>query len=173
MTPYIALIQAFAFTGQPNGWAQCNGQLLPINQNQALFALLGTTYGGNGINTFGLPNLRGRNPRHFGAGALGQPPVSLGESSGVETVTLHATQLPAHTHNVSVGVNPAAGNVSNPTNNRLANSAGTYKEGATATKFLGGVTQSNVGQNTPINIRNPYTVVNMCIALVGIFPSRN
>ncbi len=172
MTPYIALIQAFGFDFPPQGWAQCNGQLLPINQNAALFSLLGTTYGGNGTTNFALPDLRGRNTRHFGNG-LGLPSLQLGERSGSESRTLLSTNMPAHTHNVAVGVNPAAGNLATPANNRLANNAFTYNDAVTPNAFLGGVTQSTVGQGTPMNIRNPYLTVNICIALQGIYPSRN
>lgn len=172
MTPYIALIQAFGFDFAPQGWAQCNGQLLPINQNAALFSLLGTTYGGNGVNTFALPDLRGRNTRHFGSGS-GLPSVQLGERSGIENLTLITANLPAHIHNVAVGVNTSAGTLATPAGNKLANCASTYNDAVTPSTFLGGVTQSTVGQGAPLNIRNPYLVVNICIALVGIFPSRN
>lgn len=172
MDPYIALIRAFAFNFAPQGWAQCNGQLLAIAQNQALFALLGTTYGGNGTVNFALPDLRGRYGRHFGSGQ-GLSSVGIGERSGTTSVTLTALNIPSHNHSVSVGVTTADGNNSNPSGNRLAVSPLAYNDNASPNAFLGGVNQSNVGQNAPINTTNPYLTVNLCIALVGIFPSRN
>src|SRR5471030_2208076 len=96
-TPYLSQINLFSFSFAPKGWAQCNGQLLPINQNQALFSLLGTTYGGNGQTTFGLPNLQGRVPVHFGT-SIGGNSVVLGELSGEENHTLNVSQMPAHNH---------------------------------------------------------------------------
>ena len=103
--PFIGEIEIFGFWFAPQGWAMCNGQFLPINQNQALFALLGTTYGGNGQTTFALPDLRGRVPLHFGQGP-GLSPYVLGEMAGTETVTLKASQMPIHNHTITYQVNP-------------------------------------------------------------------
>lgn len=165
-TPFIAQIHMFSFAFAPRGWAQCNGQLLPINQNQALFSLLGTTYGGNGTTNFALPNLQGRTPLHFGTGP-GLSPRALGESSGQENVTLTAGQLPAHTHSVSA--NTAAPTLGTPAGNFWAQ--GNYSANGGSAMAAGDV--SNSGGNQPHPNLSPYLVVNFCIALVGIFPSRN
>ena len=116
-TPFLAQISTFGFNFAPRGWALCNGQFLPIAQNQALFSLLGTTYGGNGVTTFALPNLQGRAPMHAGNG-FGLSPRNLGQSSGAETHTLTASEMPAHSHGgvVAAGMqaSTANGNSSSP-----------------------------------------------------------
>lgn len=162
--PFLAEIRLFSFQQAPQGWAQCNGQFLPINQNQALFSLLGTTYGGNGQTTFALPDLRGRCATHVGAGH------SQGESAGQEAQTLTISQLPLHTHLMTAstldGDQPIA------TNNLLA----AFNNGYIAPANLATIspsTVSNVGGSQPHNNMSPYLVVNFCIALQGIFPSRN
>lgn len=179
MEGYIAQIILFAGTFAPRGWAFCQGQILSISQNTALFSLLGTTYGGNGQTTFALPDLRGRAPIGTGQGP-GLSSISLGQMAGTENVTLLITQLPAHTHTVTV--NPRAvteaGDTSNPTNAYLANSGALDKEfraagtfvnmGATAT-----ATSGAAGGSQPFGIRNPYLGMNYIICLEGIFPSRN
>lgn len=170
MEPYMSQIQAFGFDFAPQGWATCSGQAMAIAQNQALFSLLGTTYGGNGITTFNLPDLRGRTIRHYGTGP-GLPNIPLGQVGGTETVTLNTSNIPAHTHNVAVGVITTDGNGSDP-KTRLAACANTYTEAAGG-GVLGGVTEATVGQNQPMQIREPFLVVNICIATQGIFPSRN
>jgi microcystin-dependent protein len=164
-------IKIVSFNFAPKGWAMCNGQLLPINQNQALFSLLGTTYGGNGVTNFALPDMRGRTPAHIGGG------LTQGEILGQESVTLNITQVPAHIH-VLAG-SSSGGNKQNPnfggTGYLLASDPGncyapSLTGGAVA---LGAASVSNVGGNQPHENRGPSLVLNFCIALQGIFPSRN
>lgn len=164
--PFIGQIRTFAFGFAPRGWAQCNGQLLPINQNQALFSLLGTTYGGNGTTNFALPNLQGRTPLHFGTGP-GLSPRTLGEVAGSEAVTLTSAHLPAHTHTVSA--NTATPTSGTPANNLWAQ--GNYSASGGSAMAAGDI--SNTGGNQPHPNLSPYLVLNFCIALQGIFPSRN
>jgi microcystin-dependent protein len=162
--PFLSEIKIMSFNFAPRGWAFCNGQTLPINQNQALFSLLGTVYGGNGQTTFMLPNLQGRVPLHMGAG------YTLGEVMGQEAHTVTQQELPAHAHFANV-VN-ANSNVIAPANNYLGASSNLYQP-APANTNLAPSTISNVGGSQPHENRQPYTVLNFCIALVGIFPSRN
>lgn len=168
-TPFIGQIQMFSFNFPPRGWAQCNGQTLPIAQNQALFSLLGTTYGGNGTTNFLLPNLQGRTPLHFGTGP-GLSPRNLGEASGTENVTLLATQLPTHTHTVSA--NTAAPTLGSPAGNLWAQGNYSANGGSPMAGGLGGAIGFS-GNDQPHPNLSPYLVVNFCIALQGIFPSRN
>jgi microcystin-dependent protein len=175
MDPFLGQIQAFGFNFPPQGWTFCEGQLISIAQNTALFALLGTTYGGNGQTTFALPDLRGRSMVHPGTGS-GLPNVQQGEQGGNVTATLTAGNLPAHTHaaTVTIGVNTAAGEDAIPTN-KLASSPLSFSEDVTPNAFLGGAaaTIAPTGNNTPFAIRNPYLGIYHSIALQGIFPSRN
>jgi microcystin-dependent protein len=165
--PFLSEIKVVSFNFPPKGWALCNGQFLPINQNQALFALLGTTYGGNGQTTFALPNLRGRVPIHIGNGH------ALGEAAGSTSVTVNIQQLATHMHGlqaspVSTGVS------SDPSNNFLAPVNGTYiAMPAAPLTTLNPQTVGNVGGSQPHNNMMPYLVLNFIIALQGIFPSRN
>jgi len=167
--PFLSEIKIVSFNFPPKGWALCNGQLLPINQNQALFALLGTTYGGNGQTNFALPNLRGRLPIHMGNGH------TLGEAAGSTAVTVNLQQLPTHTH-VAVGVSDIA-DLQTPVGNFIAAVDTAVFESiyADPSAFLsmaaGGV--SSVGGSQPHNNMMPYLVLNFIIALQGIFPSRN
>jgi microcystin-dependent protein len=185
--PFLSEIKLFAFTFPPKGWAFCNGQLLPINQNQALFALLGTTYGGDGRVTFGLPNLQGRVPISMGQ-APGLQNYTLGQTGGAETVTLAVTQIPSHTHTVD----PTQMKATMPCKNALANQRGpaagvpaTEASGVTATystaqanasEAASAVTPTiaaaNAGGGQPHLNEQPYTVISYCIALQGIFPSQ-
>ena len=176
MEPFIAEIKMFGGNFAPVGWAFCNGQLLSISQNTALFSLLGTTYGGNGVTTFGLPNLQGRAPLHFGNGA-GLTPRQLGESGGTETVTLSQTQMPTHSH--SLGASSKNGDASTPSGNVNAvyvdpgtlspvNIYGTAIDTAMNSSAVG-----NAGGSLPHNNMQPYLCVNFIIALQGIFPSRS
>ena len=174
---YLGQIQAFGFSFAPRGWALCQGQLMNIQQNQALFALLGTTYGGNGTTTFGLPDLRGRVSNSQGQGP-GLANYTLGELSGSENVTLNQTQMPLHNHlittNNSQGTSPTpSGNVDagvsfargqTPPNIYAASSDGTTLKAGTLTTAGGSQPHSNL---------QPYLTVNFCIALQGLFPSRN
>ncbi|MDH3388024.1 MAG: tail fiber protein [Gammaproteobacteria bacterium] len=174
--PFIAEIVMFGGNFAPRGWALCDGQLLPINQNQALYSLLGTTYGGDGRTTFGLPDLRGRSPVHAGNGP-GLNSVRLGQRAGSADAI-----LPVHTHvaqSIANAVAPA-GNSNDAVNNYWADDAGvasgTYSTGpATSTMNPGAVTTTIGNAGTSPNNQNyhPYTAVNFIIALVGVFPSRN
>lgn len=164
--PFIGQIRTFAFGFAPRGWAQCNGQLLQISQNQALFSLLGTTYGGNGTTNFALPNLMGRTPLHFGTGP-GLSPRTLGEVAGTEGVTLSSAQMPAHNHTVSA--NTAAPTSGTPAGNFWAQ--GNYSATGGSAMAAGDI--ANAGGSQPHPNLSPYLVLNFCIALQGIFPSRN
>ncbi len=171
MTPFVGQLQAFGFNFAPRGWAKCEGQILAIVQYQALFSLLGTTFGGDGRTTFGLPDLRGRSIVGDGNGP-GLGVVKWGQKGGAETHTLTTAQLPAHNHDVKVGVNTAIGDEATPTA-VLAGTANGFAEEATAGAVLGGVSQINVGTGQSFNMRNPYLGINVCIALDGVYPSRN
>jgi microcystin-dependent protein len=162
--PFLGQILPVAFNYPPHGWALCDGQVLPINQNQALFSLLGTTYGGNGQTTFALPNLRGRISIHDGQGP-GLPPHSLGEQAGAETVTLTANELPSHTHGVQ---GATAASSTSPAGTVFA-TGGAY--GApTATPMHASTIQAAGGGQAHDNMP-PFLVIAWCICLVGIFPS--
>lgn len=171
MDPFIGQINIFGFDFPPRGWAACDGQLLSIAQNAALFSLLGTTYGGDGRVTFGLPNLQGRAPLHWGQGA-GLSPYSLGEAGGVANVTLQAANVPAHSHGV-VAASGAAG-ATTPTNNAWAAGTGRtpppqFQSGAPNAQML---PTGPAGGGQPHNNLQPYLTLNFCIALVGVFPAR-
>jgi microcystin-dependent protein len=176
MTPYMGQILGFGFSFAPKGWAYCAAQLMSIAQNQALFSILGTTYGGNGIQTFGLPDLRGRVPISWGQGP-GLSNYTLGEQAGTQNVTLLANQLPLHSHAFSV--NTALATSGSPSGNYLAQ--GGVDQGANASIYATGSANATMaatvlttnGGNQPISIIQPYGVINYCIALTGIFPSRN
>lgn len=162
--PFLSEIRIFSFNFPPKGWAFCNGQLLPINQNQALFSLLGTTYGGNGQTNFALPNLRGRLPMHEGSGH------TLGEAAGSSAVTLNIQQLPQHTHILNAG--SADGSLASPVNNFWgAHSERPYSADASNLVAMQPGT-SNVGGSQPHENKMPGLVLNFCIALQGIFPSQ-
>ena len=163
--PFLSEIKIVSFNFAPKGWALCNGQLLPINQNQALFALLGTTYGGNGQTNFALPNLRGRVPLHEGNGH------NLGEAAGSTAVTVNIQQLPTHLHFVSAS--GTEGNDNQPANNVLGLVAGRCYTDPAALTTLNAGTITNVGGSQPHNNMMPYLVLNFIIALQGIFPSQN
>lgn len=160
--PFLSEIRIASFNFAPNGWAQCNGQLLPINQNQALFALLGTTYGGNGQTNFALPNLQGRVPIHFGQG------FTLGQAGGELAHTLTTSELPAHTHQPNANSNLA--NQGSPSNNYWSGT-GSYTSTANVAMNSGGTLPT--GGSQPHENRSPFLVLNFIIALQGIFPSQN
>ncbi len=162
--PFLAEIKMVGFTFPPQGWAFCNGQLLPINQNQALFALLGTTYGGNGETNFALPDLRGRSPIHFGNG------VSLGERAGAETHTLSVAEMPGHVHGVSASQEAADSPV--PQDNLLAAANGLYGPADALTPLRTGTVAAAGGGQAHPNMQ-PYLALHFCIALQGTFPSPN
>lgn len=174
MDPFIGEIKMFAGNFAPRGWAFCNGQILSISQNTALFSLLGTMYGGDGRTTFGLPDLRGRSPMHHGAGP-GLSPHSLGETSGVENVTLLASEMPAHTHQPQADA--SGGGQSSPANATWG-AGGRGRPPAYAANQAPGAALSSqalatTGGSQPHNNRSPYLGVSFIIALQGIFPSRN
>jgi microcystin-dependent protein len=153
-----------SFVFAPKGWALCNGQLLPINQNQALFSLLGTTYGGDGESTFALPDLRGRTPIHMGSGH------TLGERAGENAHTVSISELPTHTH--AANASSSVGNNVVPTNNVLASSLNqSYRAPDQALTTLHPATIANVGGSQPHDNMQPYLTLSFCIALQGIFPS--
>lgn len=167
MEPFLSEIRIMGFAYAPRGWAQCNGQNLPINQNQALFALLGTTYGGNGQTTFALPDFRGRVPMH-----VGLQTHTLGERAGEQTHTLTISELPMHVHATMASNN--AGSTDDPANNLLGNSAPNTLFGPTQSlTAMNPSTVSNVGGSQAHNNMQPYLVLNFCIALQGLFPSQN
>jgi microcystin-dependent protein len=172
--PFIGEIRMVGFTYAPQGWALCDGQLLSIAQNSALFALLGTTYGGNGQTTFALPDLRGRVPLHPGQGP-GLSPYVLGQSSGAETVTLTATQIPAHNH--TVAANSGSGSAENPVGNFPAaitdpNTGAPFNAfAASANGTMNPTAVGIAGGSQPHTNLQPYLCVNFIIALEGIFPS--
>lgn len=162
--PFLSEIKIVSFNFPPKGWALCNGQFLPINQNQALFALLGTTYGGNGQTTFALPNLRGRVPIHFGSGH------TLGEAAGSTAVTVNIQQLPTHVHMLmasnTIGDSNLVGN-----HVFAAEPGAAFVPSGPDVSVPGAV--SSVGGSQPHNNMMPYLVLNFIIALQGIFPSQN
>ncbi len=169
--PFIGQIQAFGFNFAPQNWAICDGSLLPISEYETLFALIGTTFGGDGQTTFALPDLRGRSIVHPGNGP-GLSPISLGQTGGVETVTLSTNNLPAHNHPVSVAVNTATGEESDSTL-YLASHESAFSEAPAAGSVLKGVTSGPAGGGQPFPNRNPFLGMNYCIALYGIFPTQN
>lgn len=167
--PFLSEIRVFSFNFPPKGWAFCNGQLLPINQNQALFSLLGTTYGGDGRVNFALPNLRGRTPIHTGSGH------TLGESAGSTSVTLSIANLPTHTH-IAQDVSDIADQPS-PVGNFLASVDTAVFEAVyadpTGLAAMGPQAVANTGGSQPHTNMMPYLTLSFCIALQGIFPSPN
>lgn len=166
--PFLAEVRICSFTFAPRGWAQCNGQLLPINQNQALFALLGTTYGGNGQVNFALPDLRGRAPLHFGAG------VALGERAGEENHTLTLAETPMHQHRLRASTEftntGVPGNALTAAKKR--GGINIYGAAGTANVQMHPGTVSPAGQSQPHPNMPPFLSLNFVIALQGIFPSR-
>jgi microcystin-dependent protein len=172
---YLGQIMMSGFNFAPRGFAACNGQLLPITQNQALFALLGTAYGGNGTTTFALPNLQGSTPVGAGASAdaAWQPsPYPIGTRAGAETIALTLTQIPAHTH--AANTSTTAGTTKNPTNTLFGGSGAESIYGSAGPQVpLSSQTLGLTGGSQPHNNMQPFQVLNFSIALSGIFPSRN
>jgi microcystin-dependent protein len=170
--PFVAEIRIFPFNFAPRGWAWCDGQLLPLSQNTALFSLLGTTYGGNGKSNFALPDLQGRAPMHPGQGP-GLSLHDLGETGGSETVSLLESEIPSHSH--AFNVSRADGLVGNPTSQLLAAGIGI---GMYAASNAGALTQMSpntltpAGGDQPHNNMQPYLTFYFCIALQGVFPPR-
>lgn len=170
---FIGEIRIFGFTFAPRNWAMCNGQVLPISQNTALFSILGTTYGGNGTTNFALPNLQGRAPLQQGQGP-GLSPRYLGEMGGTTSVTLISSEMPMHTH---YAANTGTGNQSSPVNHSwaaarsLRQTVNLYSSTANTSISPGSPSLAGGGQSH--NNLSPYLVLNFCIALYGVFPSRN
>lgn len=170
---YVGQISLLAFKFAPKGWAQCNGQLMQIEQNQALFALIGAAFGGNAVSTFALPDLRGRVPVGYGvSGPVGT--VALGEIGGSETVTVQTPQLPGHTHTLAASTQVATRRV--PAGRLLAADTSTnaeYYAPPGQTTVLSPDSIGLFGGGQAHENRQPYLTINYCIALVGIYPSRN
>ena len=164
--PFLSEIRVFSFTFPPRGWAACNGQLLPINQNQALFSLLGTTYGGDGRVTFALPDLRGRVPIHVGSAH------PLGERAGEQAHTLSIAELPTHAHTAQASATAGTQNV--PANNMMLSqrAAEIYRAPSSLAPMATGTLANTGGSQAHPNMQ-PFLALNFCIALQGIFPSRN
>lgn len=175
MEPFVGEICTFGFNFPPRGWAFCDGSLLSIAQNTALFSLLGTQYGGNGTTNFALPDLRGRVPVRFGQGP-GLSDISIGEVFGSESVTLLSTEMPQHTHTASQGVG-GTGTVASPVGALPASAASGTPYATSGTARMGGgpTAAGNLGiagSSLPHENRMPSLVVNFCIALEGVFPAR-
>lgn len=170
--PFLAEVRIFAGNFAPRGWALCDGQILPIAQNTALFSLLGTTYGGDGRVTFGLPDLRGRVAIHQGSGP-GLPQVRLGERAGAPNVTLTENQLPAHGHPLNGA--DVTGNQTSMAGNAIAqpSDGSSAFSDTTAAATLSSASVGNTGGGQPVSIMQPFLGMNYIIALQGVFPSRN
>ena len=168
-TPFLGELKIVSFNFAPKGWALANGQFLPINQNQALFSLFGTMYGGNGQTTFALPDMRGRVPIHVGGGHI------QGETAGTESVTITQSQMPAHNH-FAMGTNNNATQAS-PNPNASSNAyarAGNQMYGTVGNQVAMSPSMvGNVGGSQPHENRQPFLVLNYIVALQGVFPSRN
>ncbi len=169
MDPFIGEIKMFAGNFAPRGWTLCDGQLMPINEYSALFSLLGTTYGGDGESTFGLPDMRGRIPVHPGSGP-GLRPRSWGARGGAETVALTTPETPAHSH--TLAADPNAATSADPAGRVPANAPGalSYAQGTPDVKMA---STANTGGSAAHENRMPYQCVNYIIALTGIYPSRS
>ncbi|MGN6315470.1 phage tail protein [Trinickia sp.] len=199
--PYLGEIRMVGFNFAPNGWAMCQGQLLAISQNSALFSLLGTYYGGNGVSNFQLPNMQGRSPVGMGQG-LGLSNINIGEMAGTENATLTMSNMPQHTHAATVaGGGAGTATIAIPASTSTTTQSGVPSNAAvlgpvsvsnrqgelyttgtadvtlkpfdvSVTAGTPTVTNSMVGQNLPFSLRNPYIGINFVIALQGVFPSR-
>lgn len=181
MDPYIGEIRAFGFNFAPANWAFCNGEIMAISQNTALFSILGTTYGGNGQSTFALPNLQGRSPMHWGSSNTGLNTV-VGEPLGEPSVTLTTNEMPQHIHTVTAvdvakgagGLERTAGPVTDGSS-YLSQASGAYLYSSSipgSTAFADGAIATAGGSQSHENMQ-PYLALNFCISLYGIFPSRN
>jgi microcystin-dependent protein len=170
--PFVAEIRIFPFNFAPKGWAWCDGQLLPISQNTALFSLLGTTYGGNGKSNFALPDLQGRAPMNPGQGP-GLSLHDLGETGGSETVTLLESEIPSHNHTMMAGSDPANAQIPGPTL-ILSRSAGgnAYSVTTSGLQSMAPEALAPAGGDQPHNNMQPYLTCYFCIALQGVFPPR-
>jgi microcystin-dependent protein len=168
--PFLSEIKMFTYNFAPRGYAYCDGQLLSIAQNTALFSLLGTTYGGNGTTTFALPDLRSRTPLHFGTGP-GLPTYNWGQVGGEENHTITAAELPQHTHTVNASGNNS--DLSLPTSNYFGGGGQAVFNSPSNASLDASASPASGGSGLAHSNLQPYTVVAFCIALQGIFPSRN
>jgi len=164
-SPFIGEIRMVGFTFAPAGWAFCDGSLVPISENDALFNLIGTTYGGDGQNTFALPDLRGRAPMHVGSGFV------LGQVGGTETVTLTVSQIPAHSH--AAQAQNTVGNQAGPANSVWANSTLNQFTAPPASNAMNPLNVQSAGGSQPHENMMPFLTINFIISLFGIFPSQN
>ena len=164
---FLGEIRMFAGNFPPRGWAFCDGQILPINQNQSLYSILGTTYGGDGRTSFALPDFRGRAPMHVANG------FNQGQKGGAEINYLTVQQMPSHNHNALIAVTSQSGNLLASTAGIIASHIGAFATTATPNETLTGGTVLNTGNNQAINNMQPYQVVSYIICTYGIFPSRN
>jgi len=169
--PFVAEIRIFGFNFAPKGWAFCNGQLLPISQNTALFSLLGTTYGGDGKSTFALPDMQGNAPMQPGQGQ-GLSLRDLGETSGVETVTLLVSEMPSHPHTLNCSIDDADLRIPSPARSMAKSSGGNMYAPANGNQMMAFQALPPAGGSLPHNNLQPYLTLNFCIALQGIFPQR-
>jgi microcystin-dependent protein len=172
MDPFLAEIRIFPFNFAPKGWAFCDGQILPLSQNTALFSLLGTTYGGDGKSNFALPNMQGNAPMHPGQGP-GLSLHDLGETSGSDTVTLLESEIPSHSHSLMAQNNQGTSQTPGPTV-ALARSRGVaiYSQTTTGLSVMSDSTVAPAGGDQPHNNLMPYLTLNFCIALQGVYPPR-
>ncbi len=174
--PFIGEICCFGFNFAPRDWAQCNGQAIPISQYEALYTILGTIYGGDGVTTFALPNLQGRIPMHWGTGSGGLNTV-IGEPLGTTTVTLTSSQMPQHNHMIAAGtVQNASQRSAGPSQTSyLSQSKGTllYQTNPTINESFSPRAISPYGNSQPHENMQPYLTLNFCISLFGVYPTRN
>ena len=171
MDPFVAEIRIFPFNFAPKGWAFCDGQILPLSQNTALFSLLGTTYGGDGKSNFALPNMQGNAPMHPGQGP-GLSLHDLGETGGSDTVSLLESEIPSHLHNVTASSQDGTDN--HPVNNYPAQGVGInlYVNAGTTPVTMNDNAIAPAGGDQPHNNMQPYLTLNFCIALQGVYPPR-
>jgi len=167
--PFLAEVKIFGFNFPPRGWSFCDGQIIPINQNQSLFSLLGTTYGGDGRTTFALPELRGRTP--MSTGSNGGLTLALGQKAGEEAHALNVAETPTHSHQ-AIATN-STGDSNQPTNKLLATVGSALYGPPTSLTPLASTAVKNIGGGQGHNNMAPYLTVNFCIAVQGLFPSRN